>query len=467
MNEFQDLIPDFLDEANEHLDNIEDDILIMDSSVEKGEKTDSEVINRIFRAIHSIKGGSSFVGFQKIEELSHKMEDLLNFIRNGDINPKKNTINILFKSIDKLKEMIENASESNSMDVSVYIKELLFVTNEGLGTETKKSVETIIHTKDVFEDVDFSISQYTLERRLDKGNLYLLRVDTINDLEGKGKSSIDFISDLVSFGEIIDSHIDLENITETTLPIHFLYFTMLEYDLVTASFSIINPSNIIVLDKSKLTKLFKDKKTKTVSEIPKETKIEPVAPPPPAPSPTPTVPDNLDIPIDSPEQEESFSAQEVMSDSNLDEEDSDWDQYNEFVTFFIAEEQYAVPIFMVQEIKEMQPFSELPNQPEYVIGVINLRGNVVPIFDLRKKLGLVSKEFDKFTVILLLNVSGKLKGCVVDAINDVIMLEHEDKQTTPMFSRSINTDYIKFIGREPSSSSFLIVLNIEKIFSGD
>jgi len=478
MNEFQDLIPDFLDESHEHLANIEDDILVMESAVNQGEKTDDEVINRIFRAIHSIKGGSSFVGFSKIEELSHKMEDLLNFIRNGDIIPQRDTIDVLLKSIDKLTEMLEDAMNSNSADVSGYVGELIDVTNKGLGKDVRKSVETIVNTGDAIEGVDFSVSKYTLERKLDKGNVYIIKLDTFEHVELTGKNIIDFISDFVSFGEILDSQIDIENISEDHLPINFLYFTVMDHDIISASLPSVPSGNIITMDKDKLATLFSD--DKKIKSSPKAKSVEESEP-----ERDGGFEMNEDVVFESMEEmasEEDNSSSEILErseksaaealpefimDDGDQEEETEWDKFNEFVTFYIGEEQYAVPIFMVQEIKEMQPFSDLPNQPGYVIGVINLRGNVVPIFDMRSKLGLESKEFDKFTVVLLINLKGKLKGCVVDAINDVIVLEQHDKQATPMFARSIRTEYIKFIGKDPTSESFIIILDMENILQGD
>ncbi len=461
MNEFQDLIPDFLDESREHLADIEDDILVMETSVQRGDESDPEVINRIFRAIHSIKGGSSFVGFVKIEELSHKMEDLLNFIRNGDIVPDSQAIDVLLKSIDKLKFMIENSSTSNEEDVSEYVNSLIEITNRGLGKDVKESVSKTATTGELLGGYDFTISQYTLERKLAKGSVYLVTVDMPRDVEARGRTILEFIDDAAQVGEILDTYIDIEGIREDSLIVHFLYFSIMEEDLLRMSFDFLTEDKIVSIDKSKLKQLFR--KPERADETP------PAQPVINAEVNT-MAEDNgkKDTLIAAPAEEKPADLLAVaLSDSQQDEDESEWEKYNEFVTFYIGTEQYAVPIFLVQEIKEMQPYSYLPNQPDYVIGVVNLRGSLVPIFDLRKKLNVEEKEFDKFTVILILNIKGKIKGCVVDAISDVVLLEHEDKQTTPLLSRNINTDYVRFIGKDSKTDSFLIVLDIEKILEKD
>ncbi len=474
MNEFQDLIPDFLDESREHLADIEDDILIMESAVQKGEPLDPEVINRIFRAIHSIKGGSSFVGFEKIEELSHKMEDLLNFIRNGDIIPTTRTIDILLRAIDKLKNMIENSSSSNDENISEYVKELIVITNEGLGKETQKTVSNTKSTSEVIEGYNFTISEYTVERKLAKGHVYLFNVDTINHIEKQGRTILEFVSELINVGEILDTYINFELIEENSFFISFLYYSIMDEDLVKMSFSSIPESNITKIDSTKLSSLF-SKTPKTEDGVePTKQPIKPSV----SEKATPQIHKNVEKTQEVNEflkNDDDSDISEIIHKTKpaaviqeVEEDDEyDWEKVKEFVTFYIGKEQYSVPIFLVQEIKEMQPFSCLPNQPDYVIGVVNLRGNLVPIFDLRKKLHVEPKPFDKFTVILIMNIRGKIKGCVVDAISDVVLLEAQDKQSTPLLSRNINTEFVKFIGKDQKSNSFLIVLDVEKILEND
>ncbi len=176
---------------------------------------------------------------------------------------------------------------------------------------------------------------------------------------------------------------------------------------------------------------------------------------------------------------ENFIAE--IQNNESEEENSEWNLYKEFVTFYLNDERYAVPIFMVHDIKGPMRFTKLPNEPDYVLGVINLRGNVIPVFDMKKIISGESFDFSKKDsknnnnnyVILVLNINGKINGCLVDSISDVVVLEPQDKHATPLFSRKIKTEYIKFVGRDSkrlkknnvsnAESEFLIVLDMSKI----
>lgn len=140
---------------------------------------------------------------------------------------------------------------------------------------------------------------------------------------------------------------------------------------------------------------------------------------------------------------------------------------NEYLSFRIGLEHYAVPIDVVYDMKQMLPCSKIPNQPEHFLGVANLRGNVVPVIDLRKVFGVKDVVYGEFTVFLMLKVKEKIKGCVVDSIDDVVFLEPESTHTAPMVSRKIRTDFVKFIANDPKTKKFLIVLDIEKMLEND
>lgn len=140
---------------------------------------------------------------------------------------------------------------------------------------------------------------------------------------------------------------------------------------------------------------------------------------------------------------------------------------NRYVSFKIGEEHYAVPIEFVFDMKEMLPCSRIPSQPETYLGVANLRGNVIPVIDLRKVFNLKEIKYDEFTVFLILKVDEKIKGCVVDSIDDVVFLESEHTQTAPALSRKVKADFVKFIAKDPKSGRFLIVIDVEKMLKNE
>lgn len=140
---------------------------------------------------------------------------------------------------------------------------------------------------------------------------------------------------------------------------------------------------------------------------------------------------------------------------------------NEYLSFRIGLEHYAVPISFVYDMKQMLPCSRIPNQSEHFLGVANLRGNIIPVVDLRKVFGIKDVFYGEFTVFLMLKVKEKIKGCVVDSIDDVVFLEPGGAQIAPVTSRKIKTDFVKFIAKDPKTKNFLIVLDVEKMLEND
>lgn len=135
----------------------------------------------------------------------------------------------------------------------------------------------------------------------------------------------------------------------------------------------------------------------------------------------------------------------------------------QFVTFALGDEQYGVEILKVHEIIGYPGFTKVPNVPGFVKGVINLRGNVVPVVDLRLKFNMDEKVQDSFTVILILEVSQRIIGVLVDSVSDVISLSEQEVQETPDFSSGVKVDFIEGMGRK--DDKLIILLNIDKVLS--
>ncbi len=135
----------------------------------------------------------------------------------------------------------------------------------------------------------------------------------------------------------------------------------------------------------------------------------------------------------------------------------------QFVTFSLAGEEYGVDIMKVQEIIGYQGFTKIPNLPPFIKGVLNLRGSVVPVIDLRAKFVLEEKEYNKFTVIILLTVLGRIMGMIVDAISDVVSFNDDEMEATPNFGSQIQTKFIKGMGKR--DGNFTILLDIDKVMN--
>ncbi|WP_434213404.1 chemotaxis protein CheW [[Pseudomonas] boreopolis] len=133
----------------------------------------------------------------------------------------------------------------------------------------------------------------------------------------------------------------------------------------------------------------------------------------------------------------------------------------EFLSFALGEEHYGVDILKVQEIRGYDTVTRVPDAPDYIKGVINLRGTIVPVIDLRLKLKLKEARYDAFTVMIVLNVDSRVVGIVVDSVSDVIALSDEQIRPTPEFGAAVDTRFISGIGTE--GDRMLILLDIESL----
>ncbi|HDP79503.1 MAG TPA: purine-binding chemotaxis protein CheW [Spirochaetes bacterium] len=141
------------------------------------------------------------------------------------------------------------------------------------------------------------------------------------------------------------------------------------------------------------------------------------------------------------------------------------DEERQHVTFMIGSETYGVEVLQVQEIIGMTGITHVPNTRDFMKGVINLRGMVVPVIDMRIKFTMPEKEYDSFTVIIIVEVSGRMVGMIVDSVSDVISIPVKGIQDTPHFSSRIETDFIKGIGQV--EENLVIILDINKILTDE
>lgn len=137
----------------------------------------------------------------------------------------------------------------------------------------------------------------------------------------------------------------------------------------------------------------------------------------------------------------------------------------EFLTFRLGEEEYGIEILKVQEIRGYDAVTSIANTPDFIKGIINLRGTIVPIIDMRIKLGLKTVEYNQFTVVIILNVATHVIGLVVDAVSDVTLLAAEQIRPAPDLGMTLNTAYITGLGT--IDHRMIILVDIEKFMSSD
>ncbi|NDP38416.1 MAG: chemotaxis protein CheW [Rhodoferax sp.] len=135
----------------------------------------------------------------------------------------------------------------------------------------------------------------------------------------------------------------------------------------------------------------------------------------------------------------------------------------EFLAFKLGSEEYGIDILRVQEIRSYEPPTRMANAPAFVKGVINLRGVIVPILDLRMKFNLEQVRYDSFTVVIVLDIGARVVGMVVDGVSDVISLTADQLRPVPELSTAVNSDHLLAIGSV--GKRMLILLDIEKLMT--
>ena len=136
----------------------------------------------------------------------------------------------------------------------------------------------------------------------------------------------------------------------------------------------------------------------------------------------------------------------------------------EYLTFRLDQEEYGIDILKVQEIRSYEPPTRIANAPAFIKGVVNLRGTIVPIVDMRLKFGCEKAEYNSFTVVIILNLRSRIVGIVVDSVSDVMELPADSLKAAPDVESRIGNDAV--LGLGSLGERMLILLDIEKLMLG-
>jgi purine-binding chemotaxis protein CheW len=133
----------------------------------------------------------------------------------------------------------------------------------------------------------------------------------------------------------------------------------------------------------------------------------------------------------------------------------------QYLTVNLAHEEYAIDILAVREIRGWTPVTRIPQAPHYVLGVLNLRGAIVPVLDLRLRFGLEREEYTATTVTVVVTVAGRLFGVVVDAVSDVLDVQHDRLRPVPDMGTTVDTEYLK--GLTAVEERMVLLLDVDKL----
>ena len=136
----------------------------------------------------------------------------------------------------------------------------------------------------------------------------------------------------------------------------------------------------------------------------------------------------------------------------------------QFLTFTLAEESYGVDILKVQEIRGWSQVTQIPNAPDFIRGVMNLRGEIVPILDIRRRFNMDEIEFTEHTVVIVLNIKDRTIGMVVDGVSDVVSIPAEEMRPAPDFGTAIDANFVRALS--PIGDRMVIILNVDEMLQG-
>lgn len=245
----------FVDDTREHLADIELALMDMERA---GADIDEELVNKVFRAAHSIKGGASFLNLNNTRDLAHKLENILHMVRSREMVPDTRVINRLLAGFDRLLGLVENAAESDAEDISGMLADLSGLTTEHLPSEARAEAAAAIPIALPGGTVVFTEDQLSLRQATAGGkNLYLVEYDLIHDVQARGKTPLDVITTMESSGLIVDCRMELAAVGDLNappvnrIPFYVLFASIVEPDIVGYLFALeadrIHPLDVAAL----------------------------------------------------------------------------------------------------------------------------------------------------------------------------------------------------------------------------
>ncbi|MGE3540084.1 MAG: chemotaxis protein CheW [Candidatus Tectimicrobiota bacterium] len=238
----QETLQIFLEDAQEHLSGIENDLLAIEAA---GAAMDVGLVNKVFRAVHSIKGGAGFLGLEAIKELSHAMENLLNLMRTGELIPTSAIVSTLLAAADVLNGLVHDPNSSETVDISTHVTALQRVMHSSEDEASASAAEATCDLTLPDGTVVFSVLPSALEQARKGGKeLYLVTLD-LPTLEQQGKTPFEVIKEFQDMGMVVESKVDVTVVgglhpgeVPSHIPFYVLFATLLDVSMICSVFEL-------------------------------------------------------------------------------------------------------------------------------------------------------------------------------------------------------------------------------------
>ena len=286
-------INEYIAESREHLADIETDLLAIEES---GKAINEQLVNKVFRAAHSIKGGAGFFDLNRIQELAHRTENVLDLIRSREMVPTPDVVNILLAAFDRLREMINNHSESQQVDNSELVVALSGLITAHLPVSKKESLTKMVKVTAPGVKAVLNIPEFDFNRAKEGGRyIYLVEYDLIDDVQRQGKRPLEVIFILNSCGTVVEAVFDLDEAgtlddePSSRLPLDILFATELGPENADVIFGIPPDQIHLIFSPGPLEEAPALRQELTAPTSPASARLvsEPAVAPEPAPQPEP------------------------------------------------------------------------------------------------------------------------------------------------------------------------------------
>ncbi|MBU1277069.1 MAG: chemotaxis protein CheW [Proteobacteria bacterium] len=398
-------------------------------ALERGESA-PEAAQSVFRSLHAAWAGAAVAGLENLERLAGRMELTLRLLVHGRLSPRQHIIDALLQAADLLAAMLTRLQEAEKVEAGGCLRAL----DAALGAELPPELIDRLTPAPLPGHPAWLVAPWLLERVLaqDQG---LFMVILSKEAQDSGESLYAHLGELLTLGEL------LACAPGPRQSLELLYASPLEQDLLGEALSL--PREFLrPLPPSDLNDSGEERPT--LKEKP--------AHPGPAQAPSPQ---GFSTPV--------ATASHFQAPASSPAPAVDLERRVNYLVFHLGGEMYGVEVSLVHEIINLPPVTPLPLSPEFVLGVVNLRGAVAPVFDLRLRLGLTPGGGRGEPVAVVVRLDGKLQGVVVDTVDDVLDLGSEDIQEPPEMAGPVRRECL--LGLVQREEDLIILMDLARLLA--